>query len=71
MASEFEVAVYNSFDSESDLETGGTDPETIRRRAGKTWIFKQTFENPTEAKNWIEQQKNLVSASFIRNRSGT
>lgn len=59
MSEHFEVAVYNSSESDAEAEAESietSDPKSTRRRVF-TWIYKQTFENPSDAKKWIEEQR--------------
>lgn len=50
----FELAEYNSSESESELDN---EPKKQVQRRQYTWLYKSTFENPTDAKEWVDEQK--------------
>ena len=50
----YNVAVYNY--SESDTEEAAVAPLRLVKRRTFTWLYKQTFENLIDAKQWIDEQ---------------
>ena len=49
-----EPLVYNSSESDADEAVLG-DKKAVVKRVFE-WVYKQTFDNSTEAKKWIDEQ---------------
>ena len=42
---------------QSDTEEAAVAPQRLVKRRTFTWLQKQTFENPIDAKQWIDEQR--------------
>ena len=48
--------VYNSSDSGAEEEAVAVNKRIIQKRS-YSWLYKQTFENPTDAQSWLDDQR--------------